>query len=503
MAKSKKFFIAYFWNMLGKLCIRSMGIISTLILVRLLSPDDFGIIAIATMFIGFFNVLTNAGVNRYLILHPTPSDDLYHSGWTLNLCLRFLAFTIVFISAPFFAEYVMDKRLIIVLRLVGLIGFIDALKSIELIKFEKAIEFGPFNKINIFAKLFSSTATILTAFYYRSYYALIVGNFVLTISVVILSYSITHTKPKVNFNIDRKIFNFSWQMLLRNIFGYSRSQIDVLLVGKQFDAQSLGGFTIARNFSIMPQTEIVDPAIQPVFSVLSLVKESKKIFFEKIYQTLFFTYLFLTPAAIGFYVMAESFVYVVLGRQWEMVTNYLGILSFLMLPYSTQPILSIVYDVFEKTKLSLFADLFGLVAIILLFYWLTPPNVAGFVDLRVSIGLVMLFISIGLVKLFVGFDLKRYFLIFFIPLALSSFMGCIIYALNGYFKSAVANLFIMAGTGVLIYSGIIVLFFYAIILLNPKAWLLSLIPQIVYSKINKIFPGWLAKRKVPRDYYSN
>ena len=213
------------------------------------------------------------------------------------------------------------------------------------------------------------------------------------------------------------------------------------------------------------------------------IKKSKEIFFDKIYQALFFIYLFVIPAATGIYVLAESFVYVVLGEQWEMVTNYLGILAFLMLPYATQTVLHIVYDAFERTRVSLLTDLFGLVAIILLFYWLTPANVTSFAHLRIFVGLSMLFISIGLVNLFIGFDLKKYILILFLPLALSSCMGYLVHVLNGYFESAIANLFIMAIFGSLIYFSMLVLFFYTLFLFKPKAWLLSLIPQTIYSKL--------------------
>ena len=71
--------------MFSKLIIRGLGLISTLVLVRLLTPADFGLVAIGIMVIGLFKVLSDIGVNRYLIMHDNPTDDHYSAAWTLNL----------------------------------------------------------------------------------------------------------------------------------------------------------------------------------------------------------------------------------------------------------------------------------------------------------------------------------------------------------------------------------------------------------------------------------
>ena len=335
MSKNKKFIVAYFWNLLGKFTIRGMGIVSTLVLVRLLSPDDFGLVAISTMFIGFFTVLTNAGINRYLILQESLSDNIYHSAWTLNLILRAIALMLVFVSAVTISDYMQDDRLVFVIQAAGVVGFIDAFKSIELVKLEKAINFGAINKIQIIAKVFAITATISSAIYYRSYLALIIGNLVSTTCVVVMSYWFTNAKLKVNFNFDRKMFTFSSQIFLRNIVGYSRSQVDTLLVGRYFDTAQLGQFAISKQFAILPQSEIISPAMQPAFSLLSSIKNSKELFFTKVYQALFFIYIFVVPAAGGLFVLADSFVMAVLGPQWSAAADYIGVLAFLMLPFST------------------------------------------------------------------------------------------------------------------------------------------------------------------------
>ena len=220
MRNNRQFLVAYIWNFAGKLIIRGLGIVSTLFLVRLLSPEDFGIVAIAMVFIGLFNVLTDSGINRYLILHKDPSEDIYHSAWTLNLLLRLFAFILILISAPLLSSFMQDDRLVFVAQIAGLTGFIGAFNSIELVKLERAIDFAPFNKMQMMTKVIAIIVTISAAFLYRSYYALLIGSFLSAIILMSLSYLLTGSRPKLAFNFNKEIFTFSIHLLGRNIFGY-------------------------------------------------------------------------------------------------------------------------------------------------------------------------------------------------------------------------------------------------------------------------------------------
>ena len=87
--------------MFSKLIIRSLGLISTLVLVRLLDPDDFGLVAIGIMVIGLFRVLSDIGINRYLIMHSNPTDEDYSAAWSLNLITKTVLIVILVFCSPF------------------------------------------------------------------------------------------------------------------------------------------------------------------------------------------------------------------------------------------------------------------------------------------------------------------------------------------------------------------------------------------------------------------
>jgi O-antigen/teichoic acid export membrane protein len=202
------------------------------------------------------------------------------------------------------------------------------------------------------------------------------------------------------------MFQFASFLFLRNLVGYSRSQLDTFIVGKSFGNEALGAFSIARQFSIMPQTEIFGPAMQPAFSVLSRLKNNIPQFDSKLYQALFIGYSLLVPSAFGFLYCADNFVSVVLGSQWSPVAEYIGLLAFLMIPFYTQPILNIAYDSRQKSKLSIFPDIFALVFMLVAVLYFKPSSVVLFVDLRIIIGFATLIILFVSARFFLGLKLQ-------------------------------------------------------------------------------------------------
>ena len=159
--------------MFSKLIIRGLGLISTLVLVRLLTPADFGLVAIGIMVIGLFKVLSDIGVNRYLIMHDNPTDDHYSAAWTLNLLSTAILIFILVLLAPFITHLLDEPQVTIVIRFLCLINLLSALKNVGLIKLEKEVDFKSVSKIGIYAKFVSVIVTILAAFYFKNYLALL------------------------------------------------------------------------------------------------------------------------------------------------------------------------------------------------------------------------------------------------------------------------------------------------------------------------------------------
>ncbi|WP_412971993.1 oligosaccharide flippase family protein [Glaciecola sp. MF2-115] len=481
MNLSKSLITAYKWNVVGNIAIRSLSVVSTLVLVRVLSPEDFGIMAMATIFIGFFQMLSNASVNRYLILLERPSKEDYDAAWTLTIILRFISMSILFALSSTIAKYMTTPELTLVLQIICFVYFLAAFMSPGMIKLERDINFKALNKIAVIAKLSATIITVYFAIKLESYFALIIGESVLISATLILSYVICTHKPALNFSFDPKMFQFASYIFLRNLVGYSRSKVDAFIVGKLFGNDVLGGFTVARQFAIMPQDEIFGPAMQPAYAALSQLKNNIAQFDAKLYQALFIGYSLLIPSAFGLLYCAENFVAVVLGAQWIAVAEYIGLIAFLMLPFYTQPILNIAYDSRQKSKYSIVPDILALTFMILAIYYFIPQSIVTFVDLRLVVGLLTLLILFIAAKLFLGLQL-RLLLITLAPAALCSIVMFAFLNLMTIDTSVqTIDLIIEISLGFASYSLCYYLMFAVLIKLWPGSFVTRLIPNALYN----------------------
>lgn len=481
MNLSKSLVTAYMWNVVGKTTIRGLSVISTIVLVRVLSPEDFGIVAMATIFFGFFQMLANASVNRYIILLDDPSKDDYDAAWTLTILLRFFSMLILFAFSSVIAGYMTTPELTLVLQLICITNFIAAFQSAGMISLEREVNFKPLNKIAVIAKVIATAFTLFYAIKLESYFALIIGESVLIITTVLVSYIVCNHKPAFNFHFDKKMFQFASFLFLRNFVGYSRSQLDTFIVGKSFGNEALGEFSIARQFSIMPQTEIFGPAMQPAFSVLSRLKNNIPQFDSKLYQGLFIGYSLLVPSAFGLLYCADNFVGVVLGSQWNSVADYIGLLAFLMIPFYTQPILNIAYDSRHKSKLSIFPDIFALVFMLLTIFYFNPLSVVFFVDLRIIVGFATLIILFVSARLFLGLKLRLLALTLAPSLGCSVGMFALLKLINVDTSIQIVDLVIEVFVGAVLYCFWSFFTFAVLTKFWPNSFVTRLVPQKLYQ----------------------
>jgi O-antigen/teichoic acid export membrane protein len=471
--------------MAGKTTVRSLGIVSTLILVRILGPEDFGIMALAMMVMGLFIVLSDVGINRYLILFDNPSKQDYDSAWTLNILLRLVILILVLFTSSYIAGFMGSSDLGFVLNVVAIFGFIGAFQSVDLIRLERNIDFKINNQIAVIAKVFAVILTVSCAFYYQSYMALLIGNGVSTMIMLALSYYFTGYRPTFRFTFDQQLFSFSSLLMLRNIVGFCRSTIDSLVVGKKFGEASLGEFNISRQFAILPLTEVIGPAMQPAFSAFSAIKDDRDKFKEKVYQSLFLIYSFIGPCSIGLYLLAEPFVLTVLGEKWQASIGYIDTLGFLMFPFATQLILHNLYDAFGKAKFSMLTDLYGLVCIALFVAMVSVPSVDFFIDVRVLIGLSSVLVSFVLAHLITGLSCQKILGLALVPISCSLLLLVFLQHFLLIFEAHYLTLLVNTLLGAIVY-GLVYLSLCKALMCMPKAkWIMGLLPQPLYNFIHR------------------
>jgi len=306
---------------------RFIGFVSTLILARLLVPDDFGLIAMGTVVVGLVDMLLDLGVNVALIQNRNAAPAHYNTAWTIRLAQAAIAALIVFFAAPFFAQYFHDPRVELVLQLMAAGMLIGGLENIGVITFQKEMRFGLDFRFAFFKRIFGFIVTIVAAWLLRSYWALVIGALAGRCFGVFLSYHMHPMRPRFSIEKLKELFLISQWMLAKSIGSYLNGNLDKVLVGRRINTTMLGGYTLADEISAMPSSEVLAPLNRVLFPAFVQAKHDLTKLKELFLQAQAVQCLLAFPAAIGAMLVAKEAVFVLLGEKWLFVVPFVQVLS--------------------------------------------------------------------------------------------------------------------------------------------------------------------------------
>src|SRR5690349_10908401 len=211
VAKSAAFVLAARW------LDRVVSVVSTIILARLLVPDDFGVVAMATIVVGLVDVFFDLGVNVALIQNRDPTPDHYDTAWTLRLMQSVFATLVVVAAVPLAVDYFKDARVAPVLRVLSLSLLIGGFEYIGILTFQKTMRFALDFRFVVLKRLAGFAVTVTAAWLLRSYWALVIGTLASSAFGVALSYVMHPMRPRARLTKMREIFAVSQWMIVRSI----------------------------------------------------------------------------------------------------------------------------------------------------------------------------------------------------------------------------------------------------------------------------------------------
>ncbi len=304
------------WMIALKWVLRLLGAINIAILARLLTPEDFGVVAMATVIVGLSKVFFELGVDYALIRDPNASVDDFHSAWTIRLLQSIALAGCLCLVAPFAENYYQDDRVAVILYILAVGIVVQGLTNIGIVSFRKELQFGREFKFLVSSKLLSTASAIALAFYFRSYWALVLGTVFANVIECSLSYVFHSFRPRLELTTWRKIWSFSKWILVLQVSNYFMAKFDRLLLGNAVPADQLGHYTVGIEISQMATTEVVAPvsrALVPGFAKLQVDEERLR---KAYLQTLGATAILVMPLSLGLSMVAKDLVPLALGPQW-------------------------------------------------------------------------------------------------------------------------------------------------------------------------------------------
>lgn len=325
----------FFWNSINNFAGLGVQFIVGIILARILSPREFGLIGMLTIFIAISQTFIDSGFTSALIRKKDCTQKDYSTVFYFNLGIGILAYTILFISASGISNFFNQPQLEIILKVLGIGLVINALSIIQSTILTKEINFKTQTKVTIIASLGSGSIAIIMAIYdygIWSIVALTLGRYALN---SMLLWGLSKWRPTLEFSKKsfNELFSFGGKLLLSSLIDTAYRNVYLVIIGKYFSAQELGFYTRADQFQKLPSQTIISVINKVSYPVLSNLQNDnpilKKSFRTILRSTMFIVFILL----LGLAVVAKPFVLTLVGEKWLPSVIYLQLLCFVGVIY--------------------------------------------------------------------------------------------------------------------------------------------------------------------------
>lgn len=307
--------------------IRGIGLVSTAILARLLTPADFGLIAMAMLFISLLEVLASFGIDIALIQNQNTERTHYDTAWTFKIIQGLALAIIMFTAAPYLALYFNEEKVINIIRVLALAIFVSSFQNIGIVAFRKELDFAKEFKFMVYGKLIGFVVTVFLAFYLRNYWALVAGIVFHRFFSVILSYVMHPFRPKISLEKAGELWGFSKWMVILSLGAYITSKIDEFIIGGTKPTEDLGVYNVGADLALMPSNELVIPVSRALFPGYAKLAHDPPRLARAFLNVIGMVTLVGISTSVGMLLIAHDAVALILGSQWEAAVPVIQALS--------------------------------------------------------------------------------------------------------------------------------------------------------------------------------
>jgi lipopolysaccharide exporter len=315
------------WAILMRWAIRGIGLVSVVILARLLTPEDFGIVAMASILIGLIREFSELGVTMHLIRQPTATREHCDTAWTMRLLQGvFVAIALVAFAAPA-SWYFREPRLVDVIHVLAASALIAGAENIGMVLVRKELNFALDFRFSVYRRLIAFFVTVTLAWWLRDYWALVWGQLASSMLEVALSYIMHPYRPRFSLSKAREYFRFALYIFPINIARYVRERFDVLVVGRIAPAPTVGLYNVSSELASLASQEILFPLGRALFPNYAKLAHDLPRLTEVFLGVVATVSMLAIPLALGMVLVAQDFVGLLLGDKWLGVVPLLKWLS--------------------------------------------------------------------------------------------------------------------------------------------------------------------------------
>lgn len=413
------------WTIADTFILRGLSFVATLVLARWLGPAEFGLVGMIAIFIAIGTSLTDSGLTSSLIRAREKNDSDFTTVFWLNLGMSAIVYSVLFVSAPWIADFFKQPVLIGLVRLYCLSFVISAFSAVQLARLTSDMAFKKIAKLNIPGTIVGVIVGLVLG--YKGFGAYSIVWMYLTTQIVqsIMLWSTSSWKPSFQYSKEKARFHygFGYKLMISGLINTIFQNIYNIVIGKLYNPTMLGYFERSRTFNMYPVTVLTSVISKVTYPLLANIQDDKEqvgIVYRKILRLAFFI---IAPLMFLFAVIAEPLFNVVLGKEWSQAIPFFQILCLGTMFYPIHAFNLNVFMVYGRSDLFLKLEVIKKVVIVIAIavgYWF---GIYGLVWSSVATSYIALLINTHYSADMINYTQKQQFKDMIPTFALSAISG--------------------------------------------------------------------------------
>ena len=317
------------WAGMSEVGLSVLGIVRSVVLARLLTPDIFGVMALAMVVVRAIETYTRPGVAQALIASKQDFEKARNTAFTMLVARGFLQAALLAGVAPWIGDFYESPQLPLMLQVLAGVFILTGFRNINTIARQRELEFRSLTYLTQVSAIVGTIATIAVAWWLRSVWALVVGQLIGAILRSVLSYVFVPGRPRFEFDreIARDLARYGKFITGSSILLFTATEIDSAVIGKVLGHAELGYYAVAFAIVQISTTQLAKVAAGIMMPAYSKLQSDIPALRNAYLRTLELVMFAVLPASLGLVLLAEPLVRVVYGEKWLLAAVPLQLLA--------------------------------------------------------------------------------------------------------------------------------------------------------------------------------
>ncbi len=362
---------ALLWKFTERVGAQAVSFVVSIVLARILAPDDYGVIALITVFTAIASVFVQSGFGTAL-LRKFEVDELdYNSVFWVTFSISLVVYAILFVSAPYIAIFYDAPSVTAILRVLSVNIILGSVNSVQNVKLRREMRFKTIFTNTITASILSGIVGVSMAVMGYGVWALVGQQFTSTITVTIVMLFTVRWYPKFQFSIARikTMFSFGWKMLCSGLLDTVYNNMYSLIIGLKYSTEDLAYWNKAKQFPSLMVDNINGSLGAVMLPVMAQQQNDIPELRKTVRHTLTLSMYIVVPMMVGLGVLAEPIVGLVLTEKWLPAVPFMQIWCFTYAFYPIHTINLQSYQALGRSdvflKLEIYKKILGIIILVI------------------------------------------------------------------------------------------------------------------------------------------